>query len=195
MASLLGLRHLLGCPLCETQPSACSSFSCLPTQLGHQTDLSGERGDAEGGPGARRRWPWSTQRAPGRLGAASPHLPFPCRQLLAAIIPAHTGQGECHRHRSGCQAVLAMGTSPGGKQDCPAPAALCMRALLSACLRRCGSLHFRLCRQSTNLPLIKRALCNLTYTSLHLTPIILRKAQALFQPVGLRASRADLPGT
>lgn len=49
--------------------------------------------------------------------------------------------------------------------------------------------------ESTNLFLIKMALCNITYMSLHLTPIILRKAQALFQPVGLRASGADLPGT
>lgn len=33
-----------------------------------------------------------------------------------------------------------------------------------------------------NLPLIKPALCNITYMSLHLTPIMVRKAQALFQP-------------
>lgn len=49
--------------------------------------------------------------------------------------------------------------------------------------------------ESTNLHLIKRGLCNITYMRLHLTPIILRKAQALLQPDGLRASRADLPGT
>lgn len=49
--------------------------------------------------------------------------------------------------------------------------------------------------ESTNLHLIKRGLCNITYMRLHLTPIILRKAQALLQPDGLRASGADLPGT
>lgn len=38
--------------------------------------------------------------------------------------------------------------------------------------------------ESTNLCLIKMALCNITYMSLHLTPMVPRKAQAPFQPPG-----------
>lgn len=115
--------------------------------------------------------------------------------------PGHIGQGRRPRAvgRQGglCPVPGARCRPLGGRAAAPGPPEPVSRGS-RACVRCRGCVRAAvqaLRAESANLPLIKPALCNITYMSLHLTPIIVRKAQALFQPLGLRASGADLPGT
>lgn len=190
--SLARGKHLPRCPRRETGSRQLipAAFGCL-----HAWDIkpaSPEREELlEGSPKAPGR-------LPGALGQLPTHLPLP------RPSPGHAGGVRGHGARGSSSGRLSPGAGGGHRPQQPlglptqpgshGGAPVC--ALGCACLSHCGSVDFRHCKaESTNLHLIKTALCNITYMSLHLTPIILRKAQALFQPVGLRACGADLPGT
>lgn len=143
--------------------------------------------------------------SPEKLGAAFPHLFLPSLLFLATTVPwAHRAGQEATSGGAAGQAVTGAGREHPPRWASSRPGYPTARfSWQRACVRSrvcvskpswLGGVQ-ALQAESTNLPLIKSALCNITYMSLHLTPIILRKAQALFQPVGLRASGADLPGT
>lgn len=180
-------------PARDWQPSAHPGRLWLP----HAWDI--KPASAE-----REELPEGSPKAPGRLpgpsGQLPTHLPLPQPspgQAGGGERPPSTGQQRQAVTRRWRRAPSSAGEQPLGFPTQPGShggAPVC--ALGCACLSHCGSVDFRHCKaESTNLHLIKTALCNITYMSLHLTPIILRKAQALFQPVGLRACGADLPGT
>lgn len=151
--------------------------------------------------------PWYHQPSPSEReelpgGRARPGcLPSPVPSFPPSRCWAHRAGREAPGRwgsRTGCPRCWHLPRWPRSRQVAAEPGSdgnvrVCARVCAPEPSRLGGVQALR--AESANLPLINSALCNITYMSLHLTPIILRKAQALFQPVGLRASGADLPGT
>lgn len=112
------------------------------------------------------------------------------QELLGLVAAQRAGQGWRGRGTCGgtwCSSQAGAASQPGLERTPPRHppregACVCARVCVLESLLLGGFQALQ--AQSTNLCLIKTALCNITYMSLHLTPMVPRKAQAPFQPPG-----------